>query len=171
MSTNNLNLNLIPLHKNAENLIPFYGTQASACFDIKADIETREISFYTRYNVKQKVTAQPFIIEPYSRVLIPTGFIFVIPDGYSMRLHPRSGYGWKHGITLMNSEGIIDSDYPNETFVMLHNTTSTPFPVVHGDRVAQAELVKRNQVEFNVLPIGAEFSQQTDRVGGFGSTS
>jgi len=71
----------------------------------------------------------------------------------------------------VNSEGIIDSDYPNETFVMLHNTTSTPFSVNHGDRVAQAELVKRNQVEFNVLPIGTEFSQQTDRVGGFGSTS
>jgi len=163
-------LKLIPLSENAVKLIPEYATQESACFDIKADILDRDIPVHNKSNFKTKCKGNPFVIEPGHRALIPTGFIFVIPHGYSMRLHPRSGHSWKNGVCLMNGEGIIDSDYPNETFIMLHNTSNKPFLVKHGDRIAQAELVKTRLASFDMLSIGSTFENATDRDGGFGST-
>jgi dUTP pyrophosphatase len=101
-------------------------------------------------------------------MLIPTGLVFNIPDGYSIRIHPRSGISFKNGIQLANCEGVIDSDYYHETFVALVNMSDVPFTIKHGDRIAQAELVQ---------DLGAKFSEtterpemRTNRQGGFGST-
>jgi len=154
------------------SMIPEYGTAESACFDIKADISNRHIMVFTESNTKvNRYPTETLIIYPHERVLIPTGFIFVIQHGLSMRLHSRSGHGWNYGVNLMNGQGIIDSDYPNETFIMLTNHTRERFEIKHGDRIAQAELIPVIKTDICMLKYGAKFKNATDRVGGFGSTN
>jgi len=166
------NIRLIPLSDSSEDLIPEYATEYSACFDIYADIENREIKTYDRNNhrISFDIVGNKFLLNPGQRALIPTGFIFEIPKEYSMRLHSRSGLAWKNGICLMNGEGIIDSDYPNETFVMLLNASSEPFELSHGDRIAQGELVDLVECSFKVMSKDRKFGNTTTRKGGFGST-
>ena len=101
-------------------------------------------------------------------MLVPTGLVFDIPEGYSVRLHSRSGWAYKYGIILANCEGIIDSDYVEEIMVMLTNISDEVVYIRHGDRTCQGELVKDERVEFDVVeerPV-----KKTNRDGGFGST-
>ena len=107
-------------------------------------------------------------IAPGERVLVPTGCIMDIPQGYSVRIHARSGTSLKQGLVLANAEGVIDSDYVEEVFVMLHNISGNAVTINHGDRVAQAELVKN--VEYSVEETPARPLHKTKRQGGFGST-
>ena len=102
------------------------------------------------------------------RVMVPTGLILDIPEGYSVRLHSRSGLAWKDGIYLTNCEGVIDSDYVEPVFVMLTSISQSPKHIKHGDRICQAELVEKIYHEFE--EINEPPSQKTDRYGGFGST-
>jgi len=155
---------------------PRYGTEYSACFDFTASIECDEVKGYDSDN--NKFTVKPtiaqgcawkhIVIQAGDRVLIPTGFIFEFDPAYSLRIHPRSSLPWKHGVTIANCEGIVDADYPNETFVMLWNTSTKPFTVTHGDRIAQGELVPVERV--NITRKYGTFSNTTDRTGGLGST-
>jgi len=164
---------LIPVSDSSKDLLPEYGSLYSACFDVKADISNRVIKVISKSNIKSKIEMSPdatFILEPGARALIPTGFIFELPKYHSMRLYSRSGTGWKKGICLMNSEGVIDWDYPNETFVMLLNTSSIPFSVQHGDRIAQGELVSMNFCDFELGSSSDLFANTSTRDGGFGST-
>ena len=94
------------------------------------------------------------------RVLIPTGLILDIPEGYSVRLHSRSGLAWKDGVYLTNCEGIIDYDYVEPVFVMMTNISQSPKTINNGDRICQAELVE----------IPEPPTRKTERDGGFGST-
>ena len=80
-------------------------------------------------------------VNPNERVLIPTGLIFDIPNGYSMRLHPRSGLALKQGLTLANNVGIIDSDYVEPVFAMVTNISGNYQYVKHNERICQGELV------------------------------
>jgi dUTP pyrophosphatase len=102
------------------------------------------------------------------RVLIPTGLIFDIPKGYSVRLHSRSGLVWNDGVYLTNGEGIIDYDYVEPIFVMLTNISQSPKTINNGDRVCQAELVEK--VYHSLEEIKEQPTQKTERDGGFGST-
>ena len=77
------------------------------------------------------------------RVLVPTGLIFDIPKGYSVRLHSRSGLAWKDGLYLTNCEGIIDYDYVEPIFVMMTNISQSPKTINNGVRICQAELVEK----------------------------
>ena len=173
------------LSKYAE--LPEYGTTQSACFDLKACLKAESTADkYVDCVRKPKVfdaensvrdcreflhPDEPFgfVINAGYRFLIPTGLIFDIPEGYSIRLHPRSGSALKFGITLGNAEGVVDSDYTNETYVMIQNTSKVHFYINHGDRICQGELVKNQPVKF--IDIGEqEIGQKSDRVGGFGST-
>jgi len=107
-------------------------------------------------------------VNPNERVLIPTGLIFDIPNGYSMRLYPRSGLALKQGLTLANNVGIIDSDYVEPVFAMITNISGTTQYVKHNERICQAELFKDHLCvleEINEPP-----ERKTDRDGGFGST-
>ena len=107
-------------------------------------------------------------IYPAERVLVPTGLVFDIPQGYSVRLHTRSSLSLKKGLVMPNGEGIIDSDYYHETFVMLYNSSADEVRITHGERIAQGELVQNltyEMVETTEIP-----TQTTNRVGGFGST-
>ncbi|HEY1683502.1 MAG TPA: dUTP diphosphatase [Tepidisphaeraceae bacterium] len=79
----------------------------------------------------------PVILQPLQRKLIPTGFAIAIPPGYEAQIRPRSGLAIKHGITLINSPGTIDSDYRGEIFCPLINLSDQPFAIERGMRIAQ----------------------------------
>lgn len=152
--------------------MPSYSTQASACFDVHACV----VSGTT---IKMKVAegngdlnchVLDSVVEvlPGSRALIPTGLIFDIPLGHSLRLHPRSGLAFKNGLMLANCEGVIDEDYVDEVFVAVYNSSTQPFVIKHGDRIAQCELVKDERT--SISETTEKPSRKTDRNGGFGST-
>jgi dUTP pyrophosphatase len=107
------------------------------------------------------------VLAPMGRAICPTGIRVAIPDGYEMQVRPRSGLASKHGITLPNTPGTIDSDYRGPLGVSLINLGTEPYTVRHGDRVAQVVVAPVVQVGFAVV----EGLDQTERgTGGFGST-
>lgn len=155
---------------NAE--LPQFGTVGAACFDIKTYLKWGDkVKIYSYFNNEVLCPVREdnkLIIKPGDRALIPTGLIFDIPEGFSLRLHIRSSVALKLGLSLANCEAVIDHDYYHETFILLINNSEKPVIISDGDRIAQAELVKSvptEIVELNDSPI-----QKTDRVGGFGST-
>ena len=131
-----------------EVILPKFATKQSACFDISANGE--------------------HVVPAKHGAAIPTGLILDIPEGYSVRIHGRSGLAYKKGINLLNCEGIIDSDYTDELKVLLYNTSNVDFKINHGDRIAQGELVK--SLDYTIEECYTQPQQKTDRVGGFGST-
>ena len=151
--------------------IPTFATKGSACFDVYTSLAShKEITSYNHAHsevVKLKVEEDSVKVYRGFRVMIPTGIIFDIPKGYSVRLHPRSGLALKNGVTLVNQEAIIDSDYVQETFVLIENTSMVLFEVTHGMRICQGELVKNveTQLKETFLP-----PIEKERKGGFGST-
>mgnify|MGYP003654148550 CR=1 FL=1 len=134
-----------------EVLDPHFATDGSACFDIYAYLDN-PVTIYRMDNHKQKLNPEriqwsdieelQLSIAPADRVLVPTGLVFDIPEGYSVRLHPRSSISLKKGLVMPNGEGIVDSDYTNETFIMLYNASADEVRIKHGERIAQGELVK-----------------------------
>ena len=110
---------------------------------------------------------RPLLILPGKRALVPTGLILEIPEGMEGQVRPRSGLAFKHGLTVLNTPGTIDSDYRGEVKVILANLGSEAFEVRRGERIAQL-------VPAPVL--GADFREvealgETGRgAGGFGST-
>ena len=104
---------------------------------------------------------------PGQRQLVPTGLRVEIPEGFEMQIRPRSGLALKHGITLPNSPGTIDSDYRGPLGVIVMNAGQEPFTIAHGDRIAQAVIAPVVQARFEL----AEDLSATDRgASGFGST-
>lgn len=145
---------------------PDFATSGSACFDIRAYLQDGEM-IKSRDNASSCVKDGRIYLTPWARALIPTGIVFSIPKGYSIRLHPRSGLAFKKGLTLSNCEGVIDSDYVEEVFVSVINQTSSAIRINHGDRIAQAEMVMTNYYIIRESRIRPE---RTTRDGGFGST-
>ena len=92
------------------------------------------------------------VLNPQQRALIPTGLIMAIPQGYEGQIRPRSGLAIKHGITVLNSPGTIDSDYRDEVKVILINLGELPFEVTRGMRIAQLVIAKYQTVEFSTEP-------------------
>lgn len=169
-------MNVFVYKDNSEAIMPIYGTEKSACFDLSAClVEGQEITVYDKDNNKTK--RKPFMREdgtmgmylfPFERVLVPTGLIFDLELDQTLRLHPRSGLSIKQGVTLINCEGVVDSDYVDPTFIPLVNYSNQLIVIVHGDRICQGEVVKAtyNTIkETHIKP-----TQKTDRLGGFGST-
>jgi dUTP pyrophosphatase len=153
---------------------PKFATKGSACFDIHAHIPL-DCSFVVYDMSNNKIERKPewydkvsIRIAPAERVLVPTGLIFDIPEGHSVRLHTRSSISLKKGLIMPNSEGIIDSDYYHQTYVMLYNSTADEIRIEHNERIAQGELVI-NYV-YNIEETEEVPEQKTSRVGGFGST-
>ena len=102
------------------------------------------------------------------RAAIPTGIALAIPPGYGGFVQPRSGLAFRHGITCLNSPGLVDAGYRDEVRVILVNLDPTePFEVKRGDRIAQLVVQRVEQVEWQVV----DALDDTDRgLGGFGST-
>lgn len=153
---------------------PVVATANSACFDLHAYIPPgSEYTVYSSKNLKGSGTSidvdgGTVSVMPGDRILVPTGLIFDIPNGCSVRLHARSGLSLKQGLVLANAEGVIDSDYVDPTYVMITNISDVPVDIKNGDRICQAELVY--QPNFAIMPIAQAPEKKTDREGGFGST-
>ena len=101
--------------------LPTYETAGAAGADLKANLPDR----------------QDILLEPGARALVPTGLRIAIPDGFEVQVRPRSGLALKHGITLPNSPGTIDSDYRGPLGVIVQNGGAEPFTITHGMRIAQ----------------------------------
>lgn len=162
-------LGIHPQHESA--VIPQRATESSACWDLSAClVEDFRIQIYNEYNESYTRTIKNNSIAVFAneRVLIPTGLILDIPVGHSVRVHPRSGVSVKSGISLINCEGVIDSDYVQPLYIPVINHSDTSFVMFHGDRIAQFELVR--DLEFAVTVLDQPPQQKTSRDGGFGST-
>lgn len=134
--------------------LPRYETEGAAGADIRA-------------NFGDSLRRDGVTLAPGARALIPTGLRLEIPLGFEVQLRPRSGLALKHGITLPNSPGTIDSDYRGPLGVIVMNAGTEPFHVGHGDRIAQMIVAPVVQARFEL----AEDLSATQRGdGGFGST-
>jgi dUTP pyrophosphatase len=113
--------------------------------------------------------AEPLRLPRGARVLVPTGLVLELPKGYEAQVRPRSGLALRHGVTVLNSPGTIDSDYRGEVMVLLVNLGPAPFLVARGERIAQ--LVVQPVARANLVEIRPSRSRRTVRgAGGFGST-
>ncbi len=163
---------------------PNFKTEGAACFDVSAFLTgENQLTAYTVDNKKTKFhckrdtylqwsseSYKPYINVPYgSRVLVPTGLIFDIPEEYYLKVYTRSSSPLKNGLMLANSTGIIDSDYIHELFLMLTNVHSNrSIRINHLDRLCQVEM--RRKQTYNLVETDQKPEQKTDRTGGFGST-
>jgi len=144
-------LNLIRLPHGTGLDLPSYETAGAAGMDLRAAVPEDA----------------PLTIASGKRALVPTGFIFEIPDGFEAQVRPRSGLAFKHGITCLNTPGTIDSDYRGEVKVLLVNLGDEDFVITRGMRIAQVIVAPVTQVRV------AEIAQATATArgdGGFGST-
>lgn len=127
-----------------------YATAGSAGMDLMACID------------------EPLTIAPGERVLISSGIaVYVAHPGYAAVLMPRSGLGHKKGIVLGNGVGLIDSDYQGEVKISCWNSSSAPYIVEPGERIAQMVFLPVAQPKFNVV---TEFDETERGTAGFGST-
>lgn len=134
--------------------LPAYQTAGSAGADICA-------------NLPPESRALGVTLAPMARVIVPTGLRVAIPMGYEMQIRPRSGLAVKHGISLPNTPGTIDSDYRGPLGVALVNLGDAPYTIQHGDRIAQCVVAPVLQVGFVVVD---RLDDTARGVGGFGST-
>lgn len=143
---NKINVKVI---NSSRNPLPSYTTAGAAGMDVRADL------------------AEPVVIKPLARALIPTGLRVAIPQGYELQMRPRSGLAIKHGISLVNTPGTIDSDYRGEIGVILINLSDEPFTIMPGDRICQMVLNEVPQLQWESV----DELPDTDRGdGGFGHT-
>lgn len=111
--------------------------------------------------------AEELVLGPGDRALVPTGLIVEIPPGWEGQVRPRSGLALRHGVTLVNAPGTIDSDYRGEVCVLLVNLGREPFPIRRGDRIAQLLLARAEPIEWEEA---GELGASERGGGGFGST-
>lgn len=131
--------------------LPSYETPQAAGMDLRAACPKEE----------------PITLKPAQRLLVPTGFIFEIENGFEAQIRPRSGLAYKNGITCLNTPGTIDSDYRGEVMVLLINHSDTDFVIERGMRIAQMIIAPVTQAVIKEKTLASE----TERgAGGFGST-
>ena len=110
---------------------------------------------------------EDLVLSPGKRAMVPTGLVLEIPEGFEGQVRPRSGLAWKHGVTLANPPGTIDSDYRGEVKVLLIHLGEAPLTLQRGDRIAQLVVARMERVEWEE----ADDLGETGRgEGGFGST-
>ena len=129
--------------------LPYYATAGAAAIDLHACIDA------------------DIVIPPHGQKMIPTGIAAAIPEGHVGIMAVRSSMGARHGITMINGIGVIDSDYRGEMRVTLFNTTDTPYTVHPSDRIAQLMVVP---VLCPAIRVVEELPETERGEGGFGST-
>ncbi|MCV2865272.1 dUTP diphosphatase [Defluviimonas sp. WL0075] len=134
--------------------LPRYETVGAAGADIRA-------------NLPPDLRVEGIVLAPMARALVPTGLRIEIPEGYEAQIRPRSGLALKHGISLANTPGTIDSDYRGPLGVLLINLGAEPFVIAHGDRIAQMIVAPVVQARFEAAGTLGETARGA---GGFGST-
>lgn len=139
----------VKIINKSQHPLPAYETILSAGMDLRASL------------------TESIILQPMQRALIPTGLYIELPAGTEAQIRPRSGLAFKHGITVLNSPGTIDSDYRGEIKVLLINLSQEPFEIKDSERIAQMIISKHETVEWQLV----ESINQTERgEGGFGHT-
>jgi len=139
----------VKIINQSNNELPSYATIGSSGMDIRAFI------------------AEPMVLQPLARDLVPTGLFVEIPLGYEIQIRPRSGLAIKQGITCLNTPGTIDADYRGEIKVILINLSAEPQTIMPGDRIAQMILQKVEQIQWVQVD---ELGSSERGAGGFGST-
>lgn len=134
--------------------LPSYETAGAAGADVRA-------------NLPREMRNVGFVLGPMERKVVPTGLRVEIPQGYEIQIRPRSGLALKHGISLPNTPGTIDSDYRGSLGILLINFGSEPFVIQHGDRIAQLVVAPVVQARF---ALADALSDSARGAGGFGST-
>ncbi len=109
----------------------------------------------------------PITLQPGERKLVPTGWAIALPEGYEAQVRPRSGLALKHGVTVLNAPGTIDSDYRGPIGVVLINHGEAPFVVQPGERIAQLVIARYEHVAFELVTVLGETARGA---GGYGST-
>ena len=132
---------------NKEAILPHYVHEGDAGMDV--------------YSIENH------IINPQEITLVKTGLAFEIPKGYEIQVRPKSGLALKHGITLTNSPGTLDSGYRGELGVILQNEGRNPYEVKKGEKIAQIVLSKYEEAEIEEV---SEINETSRSNGGFGST-
>lgn len=155
---------------------PEQKTEGAACFDVAFWPVASEYRVYNHNNTLHMRQcagdAAQIRLMPNERVLVPTGLIFDIPEGYHIKLHVRSSTGIKLGLSNAHSTGIVDSDYTGELFMPLINNSDSPVTISKGDRLCQIELVKNVGVTIKPLRHAPEAkgNRAHGSEGGLGST-
>jgi dUTP pyrophosphatase len=139
----------VKLINKGGNPLPEYATALAAGMDVRAD------------------NAEPIVLHPLERALVPTGLYLEIPAGCEIQVRPRSGLAIKKGITVLNSPGTVDADYRGELRVILVNLSNEDFTIERGERIAQIVLAKHERIEWEEV---AELEASERGTGGFGST-
>lgn len=134
----------IKIINKSKHKLPEYATPASAGLDIRANIN------------------EPITLAPFERALVKTGLFIALPIGYEAQVRPRSGLALKHGITVLNTPGTIDSDYRGEIGVVLINFSKENFIINDGERIAQLVIAKHEQAEL----VEVEELDETERGDG-----
>jgi len=129
--------------------LPSYATIDSAGVDLRAFLD------------------KPLELKSLERKIIGTGIKLALPEGFEAQVRPRSGLAAKHGISILNSPGTIDSDYRGEIGVILVNLSNQTFTVNSGDRIAQLVLKKYEKIDWKIVK---ELPKTNRGFGGFGST-
>lgn len=146
---------LVAFTDDADTAIPLpaYETPGAAGADLRANFAPQARAGLT--------------LQPGARALIPTGLRVEIPQGFEVQVRPRSGLALKHGLTIPNSPGTIDSDYRGPLGVIVLNTGAEPIDINHGDRIAQMVVAPVVQAR---LRLQTSLSETERGSGGFGST-
>ena len=129
--------------------MPAYATPLSAGMDLRANL------------------AEPVLLRPLERTMVPTGLYIALPEGYEAQVRPRSGLAAKKGITVLNAPGTVDADYRGEIRVIMVNLSGEDFLIEPGERIAQMVVARHERVDWEET----EALDETERgTGGFGST-
>ena len=182
-----INLNVYRLSPDVK--MPTYGTSMSACFDLCYCPTENIVKGYDKYNnpVSRMIfESKDIYVHPGDRLLIPTGLVMKIKQEYStetfaditrekdelqqfsIRLHARSGMALKRGLVLANAEGIVDVDYQQQVYILLHNISETTQAIQCNERIAQGEVIVNEKV--SIVEVKEMPKQYSERDGGFGST-
>lgn len=137
----------IKIINKSNNALPKYESQQAAGMDIRCHI------------------AQPVVLHPLERKLIPTGLYIELPKGYEAQIRPRSGLALKRGLTVLNTPGTIDADYRGEIGVILINLSAEDQTIEPGERICRMVIAKHEQPELIEV---AELNQTERGEGGFG---
>ena len=129
--------------------LPAYATSGSAGVDLSAAV------------------AEPLVLAPGARASVPTGIALALPEGHEAQIRPRSGLALRHGLTVLNSPGTIDSDYRGEVQVILVNLGTEAVTIARGARIAQLIIAPVSRVAFEPV---ASLPETRRGAGGFGST-
>ena len=139
----------LPVINTSPYKLPNYATSSSAGLDLRANIK------------------KPLYLKPFQRILIPTGLKISLPEKFEGQIRPRSGLALKHGITVLNSPGTIDSDFKGEVGVILINLSDEKYKIKPGDRIAQMIISSFSNVKWKLVD---DIGQSKRGNSGFGST-